>query len=179
MSDDHPIRALGDRFVEEWATVDPLGATEWGVVGHEAETTDYSPEGTAVRSRTYRRTLGELDSLPAAEGSDRVACEVLRGHVETMLTLIDAGAEERQLNPISSPMTELRESFDQLATDDTRDWEILETRLSDVPGAISGLIETYRRGLRNGNVTARRQSIAHSWITLSETPAENRLGYPV
>ena len=45
------IFEIADRYVDEFAALDPNAATASGIAGHEAEMTDYSPDGAAADRR--------------------------------------------------------------------------------------------------------------------------------
>jgi len=40
---------IAERYVEQFADLDPCGATGAGIPGHDRDLTDYSPAGTAAR----------------------------------------------------------------------------------------------------------------------------------
>ena len=42
------IDQIADRYVDEWARLDPIGATYAGIAGHDRALTDLSPEGYAA-----------------------------------------------------------------------------------------------------------------------------------
>ena len=56
------IDEIADRYVDEWAELDPIGATYVGIAGHDDRLTDLSPEGYAALAELDRRTLAQLDA---------------------------------------------------------------------------------------------------------------------
>ena len=77
-----PVYELADRYVDRSAVLDPILATSRGVVGHDAEMTDYSPEAQAKRAALDRETLAELSQLRPLTAADRIAVEVMRERLE-------------------------------------------------------------------------------------------------
>src|SRR5690242_9512868 len=71
------IDDISNDYVERLATLDPVGATGSGVPGHDAEMTDYSPDGIDARAALASDTLGALAALPRDNDRDRVAIDVM------------------------------------------------------------------------------------------------------
>ncbi|MEA3183827.1 MAG: hypothetical protein QOJ74_304, partial [Ilumatobacteraceae bacterium] len=72
------IFELSDRYIVDTAELDPMLATFWGMPGHDAELTDYSPEGWARRLELQRRIIRSIDDLGKVSRRDRIAADVLR-----------------------------------------------------------------------------------------------------
>jgi len=155
-----PVYQLADRFVERYAALDPVAATLEGLTGHDAEMTDYSPDGHAERAEHDRAVLAELGHTPGENEDDRLAAAVLRDQLRWGLDLFDAGDHLRELNIIHSPMQAVRQVFDLMATDTEDDWEKIAARLALVPQALSSFESTLREGARQGLVAAVRQVVA-------------------
>ena len=155
-----PVYQLADRFVERYAALDPVAATLEGLTGHDAEMTDYSPDGHAERAEHDRAVLAELGHTPAENEDDRLAAAVLRDQLRWGLDLFDAGDHLRELNIIHSPIQAVRQVFDLMATDTEDDWEKIAARLALVPQALSSFESTLREGAREGLVAAVRQVVA-------------------
>jgi uncharacterized protein (DUF885 family) len=80
------VDELSDRYVEEFAGLDPCTASSLGVSGHDGAVTDYSPDGFAALDALNRRTLDALDALTTPERVPARAPEPAAGG--------DAGAGE-------------------------------------------------------------------------------------
>ena len=52
-----PVFEIADDYVERFAALHPLAATEEGITGHDHEMTDYSPDGVEERAEHTRATL--------------------------------------------------------------------------------------------------------------------------
>jgi uncharacterized protein (DUF885 family) len=139
--------------------LDPILATSRGVMGHDAEMTDYSPEGQAARSALDRRTLANLSQIRPRTEPDRIAAEVMRERLQVAVDQDEAGERLRDLRIIGSPFQTIRQCFDLMATATERDWEIIATRMERVPQALTSFEAALRQGLSRGLVAARRQAL--------------------
>jgi uncharacterized protein (DUF885 family) len=150
-----------DRIAEEWVDtlveLDPTIGTYIGRTEADSKLGDYSPAGLERTAEAMRRTVAQLDAATVVDDVDRVTVVDLRSELALALEANEAGLPLRDLNVIASPAQEIREIFDLMATADADDWSTISTRLSAVPGAIDGYIETLRLGISSGNVPARRQ----------------------
>ncbi len=154
------VAELSDWYVERAAALDPVAATFEGLPGHDAEMTDYSPDGIAERVAHDRTTLGELARLLPASDTDRIAGEVLRHQLEAGLALSDTGEELRALRIIDSPVSSVRMCFDLMPRATRSDWETIAARMALVPQALSGFESALTAGTSAGIVAARRQAVA-------------------
>ncbi|GAA2449908.1 DUF885 domain-containing protein [Actinomadura vinacea] len=155
---------LADRYVEEFAGLDPCTATIMGIAGYDAGLTDYGPEGVAARSDLSRRTLAALDALPRPGGKDadradaeRVAAEVLRERLETELALDEARVRDHCLDTTDGPVQRLRYAFELLDQGEDTDWETVGARVRALPAALENLRAGLLRACQQGRVSARRQ----------------------
>jgi uncharacterized protein (DUF885 family) len=151
------IFEIADRYVEAFAALDPDAATARGIIGHETEMTDYSPDGAAAIAALDRRTLAELGAAPVDGERDRIARDVTTERLGVRIDAFDAGEYLRVLRVIGSPVQGVRSGFDQMPRATRQDWQNIATRLSLVPGALTGIRTTLLEGLRRGLPAARRQ----------------------
>ena len=119
-----PIDEIADHYVARVAALDPVGATRSGIPGHDAEMTDYSPDGVDARAALIRDTLGELAGLPRDTDRDRVATDVMAERLQVSADQYAAGERWRDLRIIGSPVQAMRECFDLMAYETRDDWEI-------------------------------------------------------
>jgi uncharacterized protein (DUF885 family) len=154
------IGELGNRYVERMAVLDPVRATVFGTPGHDAEMTDYSPEGSEARVALARETIRELTHGRPADERDRIAADVMRERLQVAIDLHAAGEHFRDLRIIGSPFEEIRHCFDLMATQSSTDWETIASRMEAVPEALSSFLASLRAGAARGLVAARRQALA-------------------
>jgi uncharacterized protein (DUF885 family) len=140
--------------------LDPILATSRGVTGHDAEMTDYSPQGQAGRAALDRAMLAELSQLGPLNPGEQLAVDVIRERLEVAVEQHDAGERLRDLRIIGSPFQSIRQCFDLMATKTETDWEIVATRMERVPEALTSFEAGLREGLSRRIVAARRQAVA-------------------
>lgn len=155
-----PVYGLAEDYVGRFAALDPVAATMAGIPGHEAEMTDYSPEGVARRAEHDRAVLAELATLQPVGSEERLAADVMAERLAAALEQYDAGERFRDLNILFSPVQLIRRCFDLMATDTVDHWDAIAERMSAVPAALAGAVATLGEGLDRGVVAARRQALA-------------------
>jgi uncharacterized protein (DUF885 family) len=153
------VRELASRYVDQSAGLDPILATSRGVAGHDAEMTDYSPEGQAARTALDRKTLTELSGIRPMTEPDRIAADVMRERLAVAVDQADAGERLRDLRIIGSPFQSIRQCFDLMPTATEADWEVIATRMERVPHALASFEAALREGLSRKVVAARRQAL--------------------
>jgi uncharacterized protein (DUF885 family) len=151
---------IADAYVETFAALDPVEATDYGIAGHEAEMTDYSPEGIEARTELDRSTLAALADAPRDADRDRVAAEAIAERLAVRVDQEDAGERLRDLRIIGSPVQGIRQCFDLMPYDTTQDWEVAAERLGRVPAALESFRRSLEEGVRRDVVAARRQALA-------------------
>ncbi len=154
------VYAIADRYVEEYAALDPTGATGAGIPGHDDEMTDYSPVGADARDRLRRDTVAALAQAPHDTDDDRIAAAVMTERLQVSIDQHDAGEALRALRIIGSPVQSVRDCFDLMAYDSDDDWETAAARLERVPAALASFESTLREGVKRNVVSARRQALA-------------------
>src|SRR6266700_2558956 len=124
------VAELADRYVEEMAALDPCAATMMGVAGHDAELTDYGPDGVASRAVLISRTLAQLGPAPGNGGAaEPVEVTVMRERLGAELALYDAGLRLGEVNVLDGSLQQLRLVFDLMDTGSEAAWENLAARL--------------------------------------------------
>jgi uncharacterized protein (DUF885 family) len=155
-----PIYRLCDEYAEQLAVLDPVTATFRGIVGHDAEMTDYSPAGIASRSELDRATLARLGELSAQNDRDRIAADLLSERLRSSLALDESGETLRTLRVIGSPFQAVRQVFDIMPRETGEDWSTIAARMELVPGGMAGAREALEEAVRRGLPPARRQVLA-------------------
>lgn len=156
-SDTRPIDAIADAFVEAYCALSPTDATHVGVGGHDAEMTDFSPDGFAAREALVRRTVTALENTQPSDEREQVAKDAMLERLRLEGELHEARQPQSAVNVIESPMHDVRQVFDLMAKDSEDDWAILGRRLSLVPEALKGYQRTLQDSAVDGYVAARRQ----------------------
>jgi uncharacterized protein (DUF885 family) len=151
------IDEIANGYVDEWARLDPIGATSVGVAGHDARLTDLSPEGYAALAELDRRTLAQLHVVTPADERERVAKEAMEERLEVALERYDAGAETSDLSVLSGGLHSVRSVFDLMPLDGEEAAATIATRMAAVPTAYAQSRRTLLEAAAHGHVAARQQ----------------------
>jgi uncharacterized protein (DUF885 family) len=154
------IDDLANRYVAEWAPLNPTGATYVGITGHDDQLDDLSPEGFEGQAELTRRTLHDLEILDPETEAEDVAKDAMSERLGLELARHDAGVTTSDVNVISSALHSIRMVFDLMPTEGEEAVAAVAARLAQFPRAL----EQYRRTLREaadaGHVSAREQLVA-------------------
>ncbi|WP_199730391.1 DUF885 domain-containing protein [Amycolatopsis panacis] len=156
-STEQSVPGICDRYVDDYAAVDPVAATMLGVTGYDDRLTDYSPEGHAARAELGRRTLAAITAAEPADAGQRVAKAVFAERTGLELEIHDAGLDVAALNVIDSPVQSLRMVFDLMPNETEQDWANIAARLRAVPEALAGMRASLLSAAGDGRVSALRQ----------------------
>ena len=151
------IDEIADRYVSEWAALDPIGATALGVTGHDDRLTDLSPEGYAALAELDELTVTQLRMVVPADEAERVSQEAMLERLQVAIDMYDSGATTSELSVLTGGLHAVRDVFDLMATDSAQAVEILTTRLSAVPTAYAQSRRTLLEAAEHGHVASRNQ----------------------
>ena len=151
------VDAIADRYVEEYAALDPITATYIGVDGHDAELTDLTPDGHAAREELTRRALADATAATPVDEREAVARDAFLERLGLEVELAEAGLGRAQVSVISSDVHAIRQVFDLMPTDSERDWAHIDSRLAAIPRTLDGYRATLLDEAGKGNVAAVRQ----------------------
>jgi len=170
------VRDVADRFIAEHAVLDPVHATMEGVLGHDAEMTDYSPAGVEARTELYKRTLRAVAGADVADDDERRGHALMTERLQTLIDRDEAGESLRALRVLASPAQHVRQVFDLMAHETEQEWETIAARMEQVPAALAGYREALAEGAARGVAAARRQAEAVAdqaevWAGLREAAA--------
>src|SRR5690242_14786432 len=124
-----PIHEISDRYVDDAARLDPIGATFIGIPGHDDQLTDHSPDGVRARAENGAAALRAIKAEQPTDQSDTVAKAVFVERVEAELAVEAAGLTVADLNVIASPHWQTRAVFDLMPTETADDWAVIAKRL--------------------------------------------------
>jgi len=153
------IDDLANRYVDEWAPLNPAGATFVGIQGFDDRFEDLSPDGFAAGADLTRRTLAALDATEPETESERVAKEAMRERLGLELARYDAGDVTSEINVISSALHGLRGAFDLMPTEGAEAVSNIAARLDAFPRAVAQLQVTLREAAAQGHVSSRHQML--------------------
>jgi uncharacterized protein (DUF885 family) len=153
------IDDLADRYVDEWAALNPTGATYAGIKGYDDQLDDLSSDGFAAQADLTRRTLAAISVTEPASETERVAKEAMVERLGLELERYDAGEVTSELNVISSALHGLRMVFDLMPTEGEEAVSNIAARLGQFPAALEQYKATLREAAEAGHVSPRAQMI--------------------
>ncbi|MGP4028126.1 DUF885 domain-containing protein [Actinomadura sp. 3N407] len=153
---------FADRYVDEFAALDPCLAAMMGISGQDGRLTDYGPDGVAARADLARRALVELERTPVGGDRGRVAAAVLRERLRVDAALGEAGVRDGVLDTIDGPVQRIRTAVELLDRGAETDWEAVCGRVGAVAGALGGLRVTLVEACRAGRSAALRQIVRNA-----------------
>jgi uncharacterized protein (DUF885 family) len=151
------VDALAERHLDAQLELDPLAATFIGAPGFDDRMPDLSPAGLQARAELNQRTLRELSQASPVDDTDKVTIAAMTERLEVEKDLHELGMPLWELNNIASPVQNLRDVFDLMPTGSAEEWSQIATRLSALPAAIEGYLESLRLAASRGDVAPRRQ----------------------
>jgi uncharacterized protein (DUF885 family) len=150
-----------DTIAEDWvatlADLDPAIATWIGIPGRLDEYEDLSPEGHALFVDEAKRVLARLAGATEIDDVDWVTRTDLTSDLTLAIEASDAGLWLRDVNVIASPAQGIRDILDLMPTTTEENWADIAGRLTNLPKAVDGYIETLRLGIERGMTPAKRQ----------------------
>jgi len=154
-----PIDGIAEDWVRTLIDLDPDYAVYIGVDGRIGEYGDLSPAGAETRLRAVKDAIARLEAADPRDDVDRVTRTDLLAELRLEVEQHDAKLFERDVNVIASPAQGIREVFDLMPTATAEDWATIAQKMTNVPGAVTGYLETLRLGIQDGVVPARRQVV--------------------
>jgi len=151
------IDALSEQFVAEYAALDPLAATYFGISGHDDKMTDLSPAGFAAREELVAGALARVTAATPVDDREKVAREAFLERQGLQVELAEAGMLRSQFSVIVSGVHTVRQVFDLMPTDTEADWANISVRLGAVQEALQGYRITLAEEANRGNASAARQ----------------------
>ena len=103
--DTRPVDEIADAFVADYAALDPLAATYFGIPGHESELTDLSPDGFAARRDLAARSLAAMQDVEPTDDRGRAAKDAFVERQSVALEQYDAGTTTSQVSIVTSERT--------------------------------------------------------------------------
>ena len=151
------IDKIANDWVRQLAKRSPSYATYLGFPGGEKDVDDFSPDALKQDRDDYAGLISRLEAQEPKDEVDRVTKEATIADADLSIRTYDSGLLFRNMNNIASPAQDIRDIFDLSPTESVEHWENLEARMSKVPQAIAGYIESLRVGIKNGDTPAKRQ----------------------
>lgn len=157
MRNSTPIDAIADRFVNEFAALDPITATGLGIPGFEGKMPDLSPEGNEALAALQRKFVADISAETPQDDVDEVTIAAVKERHGVAIEMHEVGEYRRDLNNIASPLQSVRDVFDLMSSESAEDWENIASRMRALPAALAGYQASLRQGIELGTTPALRQ----------------------
>ena len=151
------VDALAESHLDAQLELDPMTATFIGAPGFDDRMPDLSPSGLQALAELNRRTLRELGQASPVDDTDKVTIAAMIERLGVQDDLYELGMPLSELNNIASPVQNLRDVFDLMPTGTAEEWSRIASRLSALPAAVEGYLESLRLAASRGDVAPRRQ----------------------
>lgn len=151
------VHGASERFVDEYATLDPITATYAGLTGYESEMTDFSPDGYRQRTELASRAVRQIQALEPADETEKAAKAHFLERIGLELELAEAGLDIGNINVISSPAQNVRAVFDLLPAQTAEHWADIHALLAKVPAAVDGIKASLTDAANRNQLAALRQ----------------------
>jgi uncharacterized protein (DUF885 family) len=150
------VGEISDRYVREFATIDPVRSIRFGTDSEEPTLTDYSPDGLAAKVQLFRTTLTDLGTAEPEDEAERLGKAYLTDMIAAELGLVEYGERGRLVNAVFGAAASVRTVFDLMdrSTDDA--WARVAARLRAVPGCLQGYRTSLEHEREAGRVAGHR-----------------------
>jgi len=151
------IDRIANDYLDGLVELSPITATYLGVAGHDEDLDDFSPSGLSAGSDLRRKTLDRLALASPVDDIDRVTLAAMQERLGLAEETYAAGLAHMSLNVLASPVQGIRDIFDLMPTDTDAQWLTLATRMTKIPAALDGYVESLRVAAARGLVSPKRQ----------------------
>ncbi|MEP7036015.1 MAG: DUF885 domain-containing protein [Actinomycetota bacterium] len=151
------IDAIANAYLDGVVELSPIAATFLGIAGHDDDLDDLSPAGLAAVSELRRGTLDDLALATPVDDIDRVTLAALQERLSLAEETYASGLDHMSLNVLASPLQGIREIFDLMPTDTDAQWLTFAARLTKIPAALDGYVQSLRAAAARGLVSPKRQ----------------------
>jgi len=151
------VDRIANDYLDALVDLSPITATYLGIAGHDGDLDDFSPAGYAAHSDLRTQTLAALAEQSATDDIDRVTLAAMKERLGLAEETYAAGLDQMSLNVLASPLQAIREVFDLMPTETDAHWMTFAERMTKVPAALDGYLESLKASAVRGLVSPKRQ----------------------
>ena len=151
------VDRIADDYLDSLVELSPITATHLGIAGHDENLDDFSPAGLTALSDLRRRTLDTLALATPVDDIDDVTVAAMQERLALAEETHAAGLDHMSLNVLASPVQAIRDIFDLMPTDTDAQWLTFAARMTKVPAALDGYVQSLRVAAAKGLVSPKRQ----------------------
>jgi uncharacterized protein (DUF885 family) len=156
-SDQRPIDAIAEAYVEDTIARHPTLATALGIPGYDDRWDDFSLDGYTEQADHDRRTLAALHAATPADVRENNAKEAMLERLSLDVELYDAHVLSSRVSVLADAAHEIRETFDLMPTDTPDAWRNIAARLRTIGTPLAQVRQTLIAEAAEGNISALRQ----------------------
>lgn len=154
------VDQISDRFVDDYAALEPIAATYFGYAGYDDKLPDLTPDGFAAREELGRAALAAMQATTPVDEREQSAKESFVERLTVTLAQYDQMTPQSQVSVITSELHSVRSIFDLMPAATTEDWQNISARLAGSPAALDGYRTTLKDAADRGHISAKRQLAA-------------------
>jgi len=151
------VDRIANDYLDALVDLSPITATYLGIAGHDGDLDDFSPSGYAAHSDLRTQTLAALAQASATDDIDGVTLAAMKERLGLAEETYAAGLDHMSLNVLASPLQAIREVFDLMPTETEAQWATFAERMTKVPAALGGYLESLHAAAVRGLVSPKRQ----------------------
>jgi uncharacterized protein (DUF885 family) len=151
------VDRIADDYLDALVELSPITATYLGIAGHEEDLDDFSPAGHSAQYDLRHKTLSALAQATPIDDIDRVTLAAMQERLGLAQETHAAGLDEMSLNVLACPLQGIRNVFDLMPTDTDAQRVSFAARMSKIPVALDGYVQSLRAAAAKGLVSPKRQ----------------------
>ena len=151
------IFSYSSTVVNQYAALDPMTATGYGIAGHDGAWTDLSPAGHQERNDFWTNVAATASTFDTPDRKSMIAQRVLLEECALHQTAYDSGLFMWDLNNLSSPWQYIRTIFTLAPRDTQQNWLDIITRFETIEVPLAGYQQALDQGRQEGVMPAARQ----------------------
>ncbi len=163
MAQDAPARSplfeLAEQLVQDHAALDPMVATYFGIKGYDDQLPEFSDDRWERDAAFSRSSLAAVRAIVPTDDADRIAKSVMEERLASRAELEGSGELARTVGVINSPISEIRQVFELMATETNEDLANVRARLLSVRQALSSWRDGLESVAARGELAPRRHLV--------------------
>jgi len=152
-----PVDKVANQLFDAIVDISPISASWLGIDQHQTEYDDLSPQGLDALDATHRAALAAVDQLTPVDDVDAVTISALKERIALTVETHARGADLMNIAGLATGLHDIREVFDIMPTDTSKQWATIAARLQATPSAIDGWFASQLAGIESGTLPASRQ----------------------
>jgi uncharacterized protein (DUF885 family) len=171
------VDSIAEKFVDDYAALEPIAATYFGFAGHDDKLPDLTPDGFAEREALGRDALTAMQAASASDEREQAAKDSFVERLSVTLEQYAQKTPQSQVSVITSELHSVRSAFDLMPNSTEEHWHNIAARLAGAPQALEGYRVTLAAAADEGHISAKRQLAAVAKQVKSWTGADGNASF--